>query len=69
VATDAVTHYRVCLFFHKGVSVLAEQNAVRTQAQYKQEALGTLVTADTLYGVGNLRATATGAGFALVVPK
>lgn len=66
-AVDTVTLYRVALFFHKGVEVLAEQAAVRTQAQYKQEALGTLVTADTIYGVGNIRPTT--AGFALVVPK
>lgn len=58
--------YRVCLFFHKSVSVLATQQSVRTQAQYKQEALGTLVTADTVYGVQNLRATT--AGIPIVVP-
>jgi hypothetical protein len=48
--------FRVCLMFQKDSLVLAEQMGVRTQAQYKQEALGTLVTADRLYGVKTLRA-------------
>lgn len=60
------TDYRVGLFFHKSVGVLATQQSVRTQAQYKQEALGTLVTADTVYGVANLRPTTAGLPF--VVP-
>lgn len=47
--------YRMCLFFHKNALVLAEQLGVRVQAQYKQEALGTLVTADRLYGVQTVR--------------
>lgn len=47
--------YRLCLFFHKDALVLAEQVGVRVQAQYKQEALGTLVTADRLYGVQTVR--------------
>jgi hypothetical protein len=39
------------LFFHKDALVMAEQMAVRSQTQYKQEYLSTLYTADTLYGV------------------
>ena len=35
--------------------VLAEQMGVRTQTQYKQEYLGDLMTADTLYGVKTVR--------------
>jgi hypothetical protein len=35
--------------------VFAEQMGVRTQTQYKQEYLGDLFTADTLYGVQVLR--------------
>jgi hypothetical protein len=35
--------------------VLVEQQAVRAQTHYKQEYLGTLFTADTLYGVAELR--------------
>lgn len=49
------TPYRVCLMFHKNSLVLAEQVGVRVQAQYKQEALGTLVTSDRLYGVRTVR--------------
>lgn len=48
--------FRACLFFQKQALVLAEQVGVRTQAQYKQEALGTLVIADRLYGVKTVRA-------------
>ena len=47
--------YRVALMFQKEALVLAEQTGVRVQAQYKQEALGTLVTADRLYGVQTVR--------------
>jgi len=46
---------RAALMFHKDFSVLVEQQGIRSQAQYKQEYLGTLYTADTLYGVGELR--------------
>lgn len=69
VAADTTTNYRAALLFHKGVSVLAEQMAVRVESQRKLEALGTLVVADTIYGVANLRAgAATSAGVALIVP-
>ena len=47
---------RGCLFFHKDAIVLAEQMAVRSQTQYKQEYLSTLYTADTLYGAREYRA-------------
>jgi hypothetical protein len=59
--------YRACLFFQKQSLVLAEQMGVRTQAQYKQEALGTLVTADRLYGVKTVRSTA--GVMAIIVPS
>lgn len=49
------TGVRGCLFFHKDAIVLAEQMAVRSQTQYKQEYLSTLYTADTLYGVQTYR--------------
>jgi hypothetical protein len=58
--------FRVCLMFQKDSLVLAEQMGVRTQSQYKQEALGHLVTADRLYGVKTLRATGCRA---IVVPS
>jgi hypothetical protein len=43
------------MLFHKDAMVLAEQQGVRSQTQYKQEFLGTLYTADTLYGTQVLR--------------
>ena len=42
---------RAGLLFHKDAIVLAEQQSVRSQTQYKQEYLSTLYTADCLYGV------------------
>jgi len=48
---------RVALMFHRDWAVLVEQIGVRAQTQYKQEYLGTLFTADTLYGVAELRDT------------
>jgi N4-gp56 family major capsid protein len=65
---------RICLMGHKDAMVLVEQLAVRSQTQYKQEYLGTLFTADTLYGVKAMRAAASvggalsSAAFALAVP-
>ena len=47
------------LILHRDAAVLAEQVGVRTQTQYKQEYLGDLFTADTIYGVGELRAEAS----------
>jgi hypothetical protein len=49
--TASTLDTRGCLFFHKDAIVHAEQMAVRSQTQYKQEYLSTLYTADTLYGV------------------
>ena len=46
---------RVALMFHRDWAVLVEQIGVRAQTQYKQEYLGNLFTADTLYGVAELR--------------
>jgi hypothetical protein len=73
VSSNADTAYassgtapRACLMFHKDALVLAEQMAVRSQAQYKQEYLATLYTADTLYGVAELR---NDAGIALIIPS
>lgn len=50
-ATDEYNH----LFFHKEAWAVAMQVKPRTQAQYKQEYLGWLVTVDVLYGHGSLR--------------
>lgn len=56
---------RICLLGHKDFAVLVEQMGVRTQTQYKQEYLGDLFTADTLFGVKELR---DGSAVALAVP-
>ena len=62
--TASTVDTRGCLFFHKDAIVLAEQMAVRSQTQYKQEYLSTLFTSDTLYGVETYRPEA---GFILAV--
>ena len=49
---------RIGVLLHRDAIVFAEQVGVRTQTQYKQEYLGDLFTADTIYGVGELRADA-----------
>jgi len=59
------TKHRVCLLMHKDAIVHAEQQSIRTQAQYKQEYLGTLVTSDTVYGTKTVRHYA---GIAIIVP-
>lgn len=53
--TATTTTSRIGLMFHKEAFVLAEQQGVRSQTQYKQEYLGTLFTSDMLYGVKELR--------------
>ena len=58
------TGVRGAQLIHKDTNVLAEQQAVRSQTQYKQEFLGTLYTADTLYGCQVMRPEA---GFVLAV--
>lgn len=61
VSTNCKTHDgtnkdgTVMLLLQKDAFVFAEQLGVRTQTQYKQEYLGDLFTADTLYGVKTLR--------------
>jgi len=63
--TATTTTPRVALLAHPEAFVLVDQLGVRVQTQYKQEYLGTLLTADTLYGVGELRDTSA---VALAVP-
>lgn len=63
--TSGSTACRIALLGHKDSAVLVEQMGVRSQTQYKQEYLATLYTADTLYGVKELR---DGSCFALAVP-
>lgn len=63
--TSGSTACRIALLGHRDFAVLVEQLAVRTQTQYKQEYLGNLFTADTLFGVAELR---DGSAVALAVP-
>lgn len=56
---------RIALLGHKSWVGLAMQEQVRSQTQYKQEYLADLFTADTLYGVSELR---DGGVVALAVP-
>jgi hypothetical protein len=44
-----------CLLFHTDALVIAEQSAIRSQTQYKQEYLSDLLTSDTLYGFDDYR--------------
>ena len=46
---------RGAILGHRDTMVMAEQQGIRSQAQYKQEFLGTLYTADRLYGTQVLR--------------
>jgi hypothetical protein len=55
VYLDTATDEYNSLFFHKEAAAIAMQMNPRTQAQYKQEHLGWLVTVDVLYGVTTLR--------------
>ena len=50
---------------HRDAFVLVEQMGVRSQTQYQQQFLANLFTADTLYGVSELR---DDGAVALVVP-
>ena len=68
------TDNRVALFFHESAMVLAMQQNIRSQTQYKQEYLATLYTGDVIYGVKGILTNATAgnpdsAGYiAIVVP-
>ena len=65
-STPSDTTYRAGMILHKDAMVLATQLGVRTQQQYKQEYLGTLVTADTIFGTAELR---DDAAVAFVIPS
>lgn len=64
-STPTDTKYRAGLLISKDAAAHAEQMGIRTQAQYKQEYLGTLVTSDTVFGVGEIRDYAA---MAFVIP-
>lgn len=53
--SGSITKYRAGMLLHKDAMALAEQQSIRSQAQYKLEYLGTLVTSDCVYGVKELR--------------
>lgn len=59
---DTATDEYESFLFHKEAWAVAIQQTPRTQAQYKQEHLGWLVTVDVLYGTSALR---SGFGFTL----
>ena len=65
VATDTTTNYKAAMLMHRDALVHAEQMGIRSQSQYKQEYLGDLFTADTIYGVSEYRDEC---GVAIIVP-
>jgi len=65
-ATTSTVDTRGAILAHRDTMVLAEQMAVRSQTQYKQEYLATLYTADTLYGIKTVRPET---GFLLALPS
>jgi hypothetical protein len=64
-SADVSTIHRVGALLHKDALVHIEQQAVRSQTDYMQQYLATLFTADTIFGIGELR---DDAGVAFVVP-
>jgi len=64
-STPTDTKYRACMMLHSDALALATQQDIRTQSQYKQEYLGTLVTSDCVFGTKELRDYA---GLVAVVP-
>ena len=64
-ANDSTT-YDMCLLFQKEAIIFAEQQAPRSQTQYKQEFLADLLTVDQVYGKGLMRPEA---GVAIAVPQ
>ena len=64
-SADATVH-DIGLVIHKDAMALVEQLGVRSQSSYMQEYLGDLYTADTIYGVGEMRNLS---GFAFVTDR
>lgn len=65
-ADDSSTTYRVGILKQRDSWVHAEQLSIRTQGQYIQQYLGNLFTADTIYGVKEMRSEAV---IGLVMPS
>lgn len=55
LAADASTEYRACQYMHKDAFVLIMQMNMRSQADYMQVYLSTLLTNDIAYGVKTIR--------------
>lgn len=64
-AAASSAQVKAAMLMHKDAIVFAEQLGVRSQTQYKQEYLGDLFTADTVYGSQVLRPES---GIVLAVP-
>lgn len=69
VSTNCITSTesdgaRIAILMHRTAMALVTQLGIRVQTQYKQEYLSTLLTADSLFGVGELR---NDAGVAIAV--
>lgn len=65
-SAGAETKFRACALIHEDAIMLAETQAIRVQQQYKQEYLGYLVTADTIFGCVEMRDYAA---LAVIVPS
>ena len=63
---DTSTVVKSCLLLHRSALGYVEQMGIRSQNQYMQEYLSDLFTADTIYGVSELR---NDAGIAIIVPS
>jgi len=63
---SAATTARIGLLAHRDAIVLAEVLGPRVQTQYKQEYLATLLTADTIFGCGEVYDTG---GVAMAMPN
>lgn len=55
VENTAGGEIKAATIFHREAFILAEQQTIRSQTQYKQEWLGTLFTADNIFGVKTYR--------------
>lgn len=55
VENTAGGEIKAATLFHREAFILAEQQNIRSQTQYKQEWLGTLFTADNIFGVKTYR--------------
>lgn len=63
--TASAVDLRGAILAHKDTIIFAEQKGIRSQVQYKQEFLGSLYTADRIYGTKVARPES---GFLMVLP-